>query len=62
MSQLSAIASASGLDAIAAMAADPQGVAVLKKAMDASSSAAVQLLEALPPVDSSRGSTFDFRA
>ncbi len=61
MSYLSAV-SASGLDAIAAMAVDPAGTAVPRKAMDASASASRQLLGALPSIEPGRGTTFDYRA
>ena len=59
---MSSIGSSGGLDALAAAATDPVGIAALRKAMNASASASLQLLQTLPPVEPHRGSTFDLLA
>jgi hypothetical protein len=60
---VSSIGSGAGLADLAAVAADPFGVAVLRKALDATAVASLQLLRTMPaPVDPHRGSTFDVLA
>ncbi len=56
---VSSIGSGTGLGVYAAAAADEAGVAVLKKALDASSNTTLQLLQGMPTAEPQKGSAFD---